>query len=46
LVSKEVASPEQIDDFKTDAEMLGALMPKEFPTYPITPKLDTLGMPC
>ena len=44
LLSKQVASEQEMNNFEQETEKLGELIPKYFPTSPITPKLDILGM--
>lgn len=44
LVPKEVAGEKEMIEFENNTEILGELMPKYSPSYPITPKLDILGM--
>ena len=43
-MSKEVAGEGDIQKFDQQTEELGELMPKYFLAFPITPKLDILGM--
>ena len=45
LLSKSVASPEDMDIFENATEKLGEIIPHYFPKDSITPKLDIIGMP-
>ncbi|XP_023344556.1 uncharacterized protein LOC111713837 [Eurytemora carolleeae] len=44
LITKEVATEEDMVEFEMNTSLLGELIPKSFPNFPITPKLDVLVM--
>ena len=44
LITKEVATEEDMVEFEMNTSLLGELIPKSFPNFPITPKLDVLGV--
>ena len=45
LLSKSVATLEDMENFDKATEKLGEIIPHFFPKDPITPKLDIIGMP-